>query len=385
MSNYTDHLYRAKEILARVPLIDGHNDFPYMIRGWHLGRINSPEVDINDMPIAHTDITRLKKGLVGGVFWSAYVPCPSVCANNDFSTPAHYDSLYATLQQIDLIHSITQQHSHKLGLADNSKEVWDIFNSGRVAGLIGVEGLHQIANSASVLRNFRRLGVRYITLTHDSNNLYADATNASEPAHNGLSQHGFDIVREMNRVGLIIDLSHTSVDTQKQVLSKSKAPVIFSHSSCSALTKHPRNSPDEVLDALKENGGIFMVTFLRKLTDATNPTLERVADHIQHVGDRIGYDHVGIGSDFDGTMQTASGLDDVSKFPFLFAELLRRGVDEKSLQGLAGLNLLRVMDEVDKVSETMVAKRVDILLDAIDPIWGEDIREEVRAVRNVVL
>jgi membrane dipeptidase len=139
------------------------------------------------------------------------------------------------------------------------------------------------------------------------------------------------------------------------------------------------------LDALKENGGIFMMTFLRKLTDATNPTLERVADHIQHVGDRIGYDHVGIGSDFDGTMQTASGLDDVSKFPFLFAELLRRGVDDKSLQGLAGLNLLRVMDEVDKVSETMVAKRVDILLDAIDPIWGEDIREEVRAVRNVVL
>ncbi|KAK7178674.1 membrane dipeptidase [Paraphaeosphaeria sporulosa] len=350
-----------------------------MIRGWHLGRINDPDVDVEDMPIAHTDITRLRKGCVGGVFWSAYVPC----AENDFSMAAHYDSLHATLQQIDLIHCITEKYSHAIGLAQTSQDVWDIFKSGRVAGLIGVEGLHQIANSASVLRNFRRLGVRYITLTHDSNNLYADATNSREPAHQGLSEKGVAIVQEMNRVGMIIDLSHTSGATQKQVLAISKAPVIFSHSSCSALTKHPRNSPDEVLDALKENGGVFMVTFLRKLTDATDPTLLKVADHIQHVGDRIGYEHVGIGSDFDGTMQTASGLDDVSKFPYLIAELLRRGIEEKFVRGLAGLNLMRVLDKVDAVSLNKLKEKADILLDRIEPVWDEKIRAEVRAVRGI--
>ncbi|KAF2280362.1 uncharacterized protein EI97DRAFT_478267 [Westerdykella ornata] len=354
-----------------------------MIRGWYLGKVDDADVDAEHMPIAHTDIIRLRKGCVGAVFWSAYVPRPDANAENDFSTGAHYESLCATLQQIDIIHCLTEKYSHALGFARNSKDVWDIFRSGRVAGLIGVEGLHQIANSASVLRNFYRLGVRYVTLTHDSNNLYADATNSKEPAHQGLSKEGVAMVREMNRIGMIIDLSHTSVATQKQVLAISKAPVIFSHSSCSALTHHPRNSPDEVLDALKANGGVFMVTFLRKLTDATDPTLERVADHVQHVGNRIGYEHVGIGSDFDGTMQTASGLDDVSKFPFLIAELLRRGVGEQSIKCLAGLNILRVLDAVDKVSASMKEEGVYMLQDIIEPVWDEKIRNQVREVRGV--
>ncbi|KAH7361343.1 renal dipeptidase family [Pyrenochaeta sp. MPI-SDFR-AT-0127] len=379
----TNYLDRAQQLLADVPLIDGHNDFPYMIRGWHLGRIADSEVDAERMPIAHTDITRLRKGCVGAVFWSAYVPCPEPSANNDFSTAAHYESLYATLQQIDIINSLIEKYPHALGLAQSSKEVWDIFKSGRIAGLIGVEGLHQIANSASVLRTFRRLGVRYITLTHDSNNIYADSTNAREPAHHGLSKEGIAIVKEMNRIGMVVDLSHTSVATQKQVLALTKAPVIFSHSSCSALTKHPRNSPDEVLDALKANGGVFMVTFLRKLTDADNPTLEKVADHIQHVGERIGYEHVGIGSDFDGTMQTASGLDDVSMFPYLIAELLKRGVEEASIKALAGLNVLRVLDAVDQVSESMMTRNVEMLQDTIEPVWGDEIRNEVRKVRGI--
>jgi membrane dipeptidase len=157
-------------------MLDGHNDFPYMIRGWHLGRVGDTEVDAGDMRIAHTDITRLRRGRVGGVFWSAYVPCPEANTSNDFSTDHHYESLRATIQQIDIIHMLAERYPRNLSLARTSAEVWDAFKSGRVASLIGVEGLHQIANSASVLRNFARLGVRYVTLTHDSNNLYADAT-----------------------------------------------------------------------------------------------------------------------------------------------------------------------------------------------------------------
>ncbi|RYP29371.1 hypothetical protein DL767_006757 [Monosporascus sp. MG133] len=294
---------------------------------------------------------------------------PGPNASNDFSTEAHYESLRATMQQIDIIYSLLELYPHDLGLARTSGEVWDVFRSGRVASLIGIEGLHQIANSAGVLRNFHRLGVRYITLTHDSNNLYADATGNKSPAS---ADHG-----------RIVDLSHTSVAVQKQVLRISTAPVIFSHSSCSAVTKHPRNSPDEVLDMLKVNGGVFMITFLRKLTDADQPTLERVADHVQHVGDRIGYKHVGIGSDFDGTMQTASGLEDVSKFPMLIADLLRRGVPEQSIRDLVGLNVLRVLDAVEEVSVRMKKGEEKMLHDVFEPIWDEKTREEVKQVRGV--
>jgi membrane dipeptidase len=193
-----------------------------MIRGWHLGRIGDAQVDAHDMPILHTDINRLRKGQVGGVFWSAYMPCPEANASNDFSTVRHYESLHATLQQIDIIHTLAERYPHDLCLARTSAEVWAAFRSGKVASLIGVEGLHQIANSASVLRTFARLGVRYVTLTHDSNNLYADATvtsqllrdwdshrllmtfsqNASAPIHHGLSEEGVSMVKEMNRFGM---------------------------------------------------------------------------------------------------------------------------------------------------------------------------------------
>ncbi|KAM0255918.1 hypothetical protein ACHAQJ_005319 [Trichoderma viride] len=325
------------------------------------------------MVIAHTDLTRLRKGCVGGVFWSAYVPCPKENSANDFSTDVHYESLRATLQQIDIIHTLVERYPDDLRIARTSVEVWEAFKSGRIASLIGIEGLHQIANSASVLRNFYRLGVRYVTLTHDSNNLYADSTNAAIAYHNGLSEKGMQMIREMNRIGMIIDLSHTSVQVQKQALCLSKAPLIFSHSSC----------PDDILDMLKVNGGVFMVSFLRKLTDANEPTLSRVADHIQHAGERIGYEHVGIGSDFDGTMQTPLGLEDVSKFSFLIAELLRRGLPEESVKGILGLNVLRVLDKVQEISTKMVGERVEILHDWIEPIWDEHIREEVKQVRGV--
>ncbi|KAF2092846.1 hypothetical protein NA57DRAFT_49457 [Rhizodiscina lignyota] len=383
MASLDNCLIKARALLGEVPLIDGHNDFPFMIRGWHLGRAGDSKVDVNDMPVAHTDIKRLRKGCVGGVFWSAYVPCPDANQKNDFSVGVHYEALRATLQQIDIIYTLVERYPHDFGLARTSKEVWDVFNSGRVASLIGIEGLHQIANSTSALRCFYRLGVRYVTLTHDRNNLYADSTNSHEPAHGGLSNEGVKMIQEMNRIGMIVDLSHTSVATQKAVLAISKAPVIFSHSSCSALTEHPRNSPDDVLDMLKTNDGVFMITFLRKLTDDAEPTLGKVADHVQHVAERIGYEHVGIGSDFDGTMQTASGLDDVSKFPLLVAELLKRGVPEESIRRMLGLNVLRVLDTVGEISAKMTKSKEPMLHDDFEPIWDEELKNEVRRVRGV--
>ncbi|PTB62206.1 hypothetical protein BBK36DRAFT_1129766 [Trichoderma citrinoviride] len=382
MESSDHYLRRAEKLLAGTPLIDGHNDFPYMIRGWHLGKVG--DVDARQMPVAHTDLDRLRKGRVGGVFWSAYVPCPKENSTDNFSTAVHYESLRETLQQIDIIHTLVELYPDTLQIARSSAEVCEAHASGRIASFIGVEGLHQIANSASVLRNFHRLGVRYVTLTHDSNNLYADSANAAAPYHDGLSDEGVEMIQEMNRIGMIIDLSHTSIQVQRQVLDISTAPVIFSHSSCSAVTQHPRNSPDDVFDMLKANDGVFMVSFLRKLTDAADPTLARVADHIQHVGERIGYEHVGIGSDFDGTMQTPAGLEDVSKFPFLIAELLRRGVSEESVKDIAGRNVLRVLDEVQQVSAKLVAEGTAMLHDRIDPIWDEKIREEVKRVRGVV-
>ncbi|KAK1243196.1 hypothetical protein MKX07_003824 [Trichoderma sp. CBMAI-0711] len=370
----------AERLLAETPLIDGHNDFPYMIRGWHLGKVG--DVDARQMAIAHTDLDRLRMGRVGGVFWSAYVPCPKENASNNFSTDVYYQSLRETLQQIDIIHTLVERYPDALEITRSSAEVWKAFGSGRVASLIGVEGLHQIANSASVLRNFHRLGVRYVTLTHDSNNLYADSTNAAAPHHGGLSQQGVEMIQEMNRIGMIVDLSHTSIEVQKQALSISKAPVIFSHSSWFVDSPYPL--PDEVLDLLRTNGGVFMVSFLRKLTDADEPTLARVADHIQHVGERIGYEHVGIGSDFDGTMQTPDGLGDVSRFPFLIAELLRRGISDESVKDIAGRNVLRVMDEVQRVSGELMRNGARMLHNDIEPIWDEKVREEVKRVRGVV-
>ncbi|OAA41287.1 Peptidase M19, renal dipeptidase [Metarhizium rileyi] len=248
---------------------------------------------------------------------------PASNASDDFSTANHYESLRDTLQQIDIIHTLIERYPDSLGLARTSAEVWDAFRSGRVASLIGVEGLHQIANSASVMRSFYRLGVRYITLTHDSNNL-------------------------------------------------------------ASLTQHPRNSPDEVLDMLKANGGVFMISFLCKLTDSSGPTLKRVADHIQHAGERIGYDHVGIGSDFDGMMDSPSGLEDISKMPFLVAELLKRGIPEDSVQNIVGLNVLRVLDAVQEVSARMRNGNQDMLQDVIDEIWDEHVRLQVKQVRGLL-
>ncbi|KAF7596689.1 hypothetical protein BBP40_000612 [Aspergillus hancockii] len=373
---------RARCILKEVPLIDGHNDFPFMIRGWHQSKLYDDGFDPYHMPLFHTDFNRLRLGQVGGQFWSAYVPCPPANKSNDFSLVVHHDALHQTLQQIDLIHSLIELYPSQLGLAQSPADVWETYRSGRVASMIGVEGLHQIGNSASVLRMFHRLGVRYITLTHNSNNLYADAALAPTTAHGGLSPEGRDMIAEMNRIGMIVDLSHTSDAVQQQVLKLSKAPVIFSHSSCTAISNHRRNASDAVLDLLKLNHGVIMISFLPELTDDSNPranaTLARVADHVIHVGERIGYEHVGIGSDFDGTMHIAKGLDDVTRYPSLIAELLRRGLSDKTVSDIAGLNVLRVWEQVEAVSREMkVVEKARIFGDEIEPIWDQETIDEV--------
>lgn len=289
-----------------------------------------------------------------------------------------------TLQQIDLIHHAIERYPSKLGLATSASQIWDVFRSGRVASLIGVEGLHQIANSASVLRNYHRLGVRYITLTHSQNNLYADSATSETPFHGGLSSAGVDIVKEMNRIGMIVDLSHTSSQTQEQVLALSTAPVIYSHSSCAGLCQHVRNVSDECLQALKRNRGIIMISFLPSLTSSTAPArVQEVADHIIYAGERIGFEHVGIGSDFDGVMHTVSSLDNVSMFPALVEELLRRNVSESAVKGVLGLNFIRILEQVEAVARLSArCSEHQVLSDEVQPIFDDTTRDEMIRVRS---
>lgn len=240
-------------------------------------------------------------------------------------------------------------------------------NRKRISSLIGIEGLHQIGNSASILRLYHQLGVRYATLTHHCHNKYADSE-AGKPLHNGLSDEGVKIVREMNRMGMIVDLSHTSANTQRDALNVSLAPVIFSHSNAFSLCNHTRNVPDDVLQLVKENDGVVMVTFLPAYVtnDPKDATLETVADHIEYIGNLIGYRHVGIGSDFDGMLDAPKGLEDVSKYPDLIDELLARDIDPQDVKNVMGLNAIRVLERVEYVAADL-KKRIRPLQDKISP------------------
>ncbi|KAJ0418008.1 renal dipeptidase family [Aspergillus carlsbadensis] len=367
-------LLQAQRLLQRVPLIDGHNDFPFMIRGLYSNNLDSDRLE--NFPIGQTDIARLERGMVGGQFWSAYVPCPK----QPESAPddPYLECLRQTLQQIDVIHRMIERYPKTFGLAQSTQDVWEVFRSGRIASLIAIEGLHQIANSPGVLRMMHRLGVRYATLTHTSNNQYCDSA-TDQPLHHGLSQIGNRMINEMNRVGMIMDLSHTSTFAQKAVIEASKAPVIFSHSACAALVPHPRNVTDETLHVLKKNRGLLMICFLRELVDPTggaNATCSQVVDHILHAGAQVGFDHVGIGSDFDGMLEGPEGLDDVSAFPELVAQLLQRGVAESDVEKIAGLNILRVMKEVEDVAlQEQITHAADHLCDDIKPMWTAEQKE----------
>jgi membrane dipeptidase len=362
-------LEHAKKLLESTPLIDGHNDLPWEIRESKTAPRDVAAYDIRHAAPKQTDLPRMAEGRVGGQFWSIYIPGEIK------------DSGYARVQleQFDIARRMIARYPDRLALALSAADIERDFKRGKVASLLGMEGGHAIENSLGALRSYYALGARYMTLTHNVTLDWADAA-LDSARHNGLTEFGREVVREMNRLGMLVDLSHVSPATMSDALDVSEAPVIFSHSSARALTNHPRNVPDSILVRLKRNGGVVMVTFVpafvssdaaawdmdaqrefnrikasvsdtaeqRKLQDqwkAAHPqpraTLSQVADHIEHVRDVAGIDHVGIGSDFDGIDTVPEGLEDSSKFPQLFAELIRRGWSDADLKKLAGENLLR--------------------------------------------
>ncbi len=336
------HLERARRILSQTPLIDGHNDLPWAVRNYEAAPRDVAAYDLTSDVPGHTDIERLRRGMVGAQFWSVYVPAEAA------------DSGYARIQleEIDIALQIIARYAD-FELARSASDVERIFGSGRIASLLGLEGGHAIENSLGALRAYFELGARYMTLTHSESIDWADA-GTGEELHGGLTRFGEEVVREMNRLGMLVDLSHTSPGTMSDVLDVAEAPVIFSHSSARALRDHPRNVPDSILMRMPQNGGVVMVTFVPSfLVDGRDATIADVADHIEYVYRVAGSDHVGIGSDFDGISSTPVGLEDVSTYPALFAELSRRGWSDTDLNKLAGENLLRVMREAERVARTL--------------------------------
>jgi membrane dipeptidase len=384
---------RVDRVLTETPVIDGHNDLPWEIR---TGFGNIGNVDLaadtsnlrgKDGKDVHlmTDIPRLRKGHVGAQFWSVWIPP---------STPGP-EAVQMTLEQIDIVRNMVAKYPKDFEMASTADDIVRIEKSGRIASLIGVEGGEQINNSLAVLRDYYALGARYMTLTHTLSTDWADSAN-EKPVHNGLTTFGRAVVHEMNRLGMLVDLSHVAPETMKAALETTQAPVIFSHSSARALDDHPRDVPDDVLRMVKQNHGIVMANFYPPFVsqavatwnadragaaarfrtlylgqpdraraamdkwESAHPqpkaTIAQVADHIDHIRKIAGVESVGIGSDFDGIEITPVGLDGVDKYPALFAELARRGWTDDELADLAGRNLLRVMREAEQVAAKLQAQ-----------------------------
>ncbi len=361
-----EHMETARRVLSSVPLFDGHNDLPWAIREWADAPRNVRAYDISGVTVGHTDLDRLRAGMVGAQFWSVYVPFDAV----------QEGAARVQLEQIDIALQVIADHPEHLELALTADDVMRVFHEGKVASLLGMEGGHAIENSLGALRAFYALGARYMTLTHGSTIDWADS-GTGEPIHGGLTAFGREVVREMNWLGMSVDLSHTSPATMHDVLDVAEAPVIYSHSSAKALTGHNRNVPDDVLRRLPENGGVVMVTFVESFvneevrlwrermegvpeeeqSEAPRATLSDVADHIEHVRDVAGIDHVAVGGDFDGIDRGPVGLEDVSTYPSLFAELSRRGWSESELRKLAADNMLRAMRDVEATARRLQAER----------------------------
>jgi membrane dipeptidase len=363
---------RIRRVLDKAPVFDGHNDLPWRLRCRGLA-----DIDVStDRSAAglHTDVPRLRAGGVGAQYWSVYVPC-------DF---AGHAAVTATLEQIDLAHRLIERHPEAFELAGTADDVERAYANGRIASLLGVEGGHCIGDSLGALRAFHRLGVRYMTLTHNLNTAWADSA-TDEPRVGGLNDFGRDVVREMNRIGMLVDLSHVAPATMHAALDVSRAPAFFSHSSARARCDHPRNVPDDVLHRVRNTSGVVMVTFVPGfLTDecrlwwakavaaetelvagADNMeadalrdawlkehprppcTVADVADHVEHVRDVAGVDCVGLGGDFDGIASTPDGLTDVSGYPLLLTELAERGWSDADLAKLTWRNAVRVLRDTE--------------------------------------
>ncbi|MEU5424446.1 dipeptidase [Streptomyces olivoreticuli] len=382
MTTVNDHLARARELLAAHPVVDGHNDLPWALRQQVRYDLDRRDIATDQSADLHTDLPRLRAGGVGAQFWSVYVR----------TDMAGDDAVSATLEQIDVVRQLVARHPADLRLAFTADDMEAARADGRIASLMGAEGGHSINNSLATLRALHRLGVRYMTLTHNDNVPWADsATDA--PVAGGLTRFGEEVVREMNRVGMLVDLSHVSADTMRCALRVSTAPVIFSHSSARAVCDHPRNVPDDVLASLAANGGVAMATFVPKFIlpeavawtraadenmrahglhhldttaeamavhrafEATNPrplaTASTVADHLDHMREVAGIDHIGIGGDFDGTAFTPADLADVAGYPNLIAELLRRGWSEGDLAKLTWGNAVRVLRAAEDTARSL--------------------------------
>ncbi|KAF3174155.1 hypothetical protein TWF225_009579 [Orbilia oligospora] len=356
---------RTDRILSSVPLIDTHIDLPILARALYQNHINAPNFTVPFKTgglYGHIDIPRLKSSKLGGVFWSVFTPCPaeSKDLSESFKNEVYYESIHDTIQQIDLMKRIVRSFPNDFGFAKSVDEFEDVFyksSGSRIASVLGIEGLHQIGNSPAAIRLFYEVGVRYITLTHNCNNLYADGAIVPAPHWNGLNPKlGPGLIREFNRLGMIIDLSHVSAATMRDVLSISVSPIIFSHSSSFSLTPHPRNVPDDVLQLVKKNGGVVQVNFVPDFVTQSGDgkaSLEDVADHVVYIAEKVGWEHVGFGSDYDGNDVMPDGLEDVSKYPQLIKELLRRGVKDEDVKKATGGNVLRVWREVERIAEKL--------------------------------
>ncbi|MGW2340383.1 dipeptidase [Streptomyces sp. NPDC001661] len=382
----TDALERARAILAEFPVVDGHNDLPWALREQVTYDIDARDIATDQSAHLHTDLARLRAGGVGAQFWSVYV-------RTDLSGDA---AVSATLEQIDCVDQLIARYAGELRDARTAADMEAARREGRIASLKGAEGGHSINNSLATLRALYALGVRYMTLTHNDNIAWADSA-TDEPGVGGLSAFGREVVREMNREGMLVDLSHVAATTMRAALDVSEAPVIFSHSSSRAVCDHPRNIPDDVLERLPGNGGVAMATFVPKFvlqaavdwTAAadenlrshgyhhldTSPeamklhrafeearprpvaTVSTVADHLDHMREVAGIDHIGIGGDYDGTAFTPDGLNDVSGYPNLIAELVDRGWSRDDLSKLTWRNAVRVLGDAESVAADLRSRR----------------------------
>ena len=375
------------DVLRDAPLIDGHNDLLWALRAARLDAPSDPEADLREpYPAVMTDLPRLREGGVGGQFWSVYVPS---------DLPPH-EAVTQTLEQIDGYHRLIERYPDRLGGARTADDVERVSRSGRVASMIGVEGGQSIGCSLGALRMLARLGAGYMTLTHNDDTPWADSA-TGEQAHGGLTRFGEEVVREMNRLGVLVDCSHVSDDVMRQAIEVSEAPVVFSHSSARVLAEVPRNVPDDVLEAVGRTGAVVMVTFvpgfvthrgaeisraglveMRRLREElpgdplaveraidewflaqgdVDVTPANVADHIDHVREVAGIDAIGVGGDYDGVPTMGAHLTDVSTYPFVFAELRERGYTDAELQQIAGRNVLRLMRDAEKVADRLQGER----------------------------